>query len=310
MSDTSRSQLYFAKESTYGVAPTGAFTALRFTGESLQHNQDTIESAEIRADRQVSDVVRNSISATGDINFELSYGTFDEFLAAALGSAWQTGVPSAGTDRLTSGTTESSYTFEKFFSDINEYVIYTGMQVSALSLKIVPGAIVTGTMSFLGKRGTAQGTRQSASYVAAPTNPVVNAIDHISAITEGGVAFTGSPLEINLNINANLRGKPAIGVLGNSDIGMGRLMITGSFKYYYDNRTVYNKFLNDTASSLTFKIIDQPGNEYFINLPRIKYTSGGPVSPGIDQDVMPDLAFTAYLDPATSASIRIERNPA
>jgi len=309
MADTSRSQLYYIPEVTYGVAPSGAYKALRFTGESLAQAQETTESQEIRSDRQVSDVIRNAISATGDVNFELSYGTFDDFIAAALGGTWATGVPVAGTDRVASGTTEKSFAIEKYFSDIGEYILYTGMQVSQMSMKIVPGAIVTGSMSFLGAKAVASGTSASSSLVAAPTTQVVNAIDHITAITEGGVAFTGSPLEINLNINGNLRGKPAIGVLGNADIGMGRLLVTGSFKYYYANRTLYNKFLNDTATSLSFKIVDTANNEYLINLPKIKFTSGSPVSPGIDQDVMPDLAFTAYLDPATSASIRIERNP-
>lgn len=302
MSDTSRSQLFFAPEITWGVAPGGAYTALRFTGESLGQNSDTTESQEIRSDRQVADVVRNSIEASGDINFELSYEALDPFLEAVLGGTW-TG------DVLDNGTAEKSFSIEKKFDDIGEYVLFKGCQISTLSLKIVPGQIVTGTMSILGKNAVASGATDSSSIIPASTNPVTNAIDNINTIEEGGSAFTGSPLEINLTFNANLRSKPAIGVLGAADIGQGRILVSGSFKYYYEERALYSKFLNDTPSSLAFTVTDQLTNSLEFFLPRIKYISGNPVSPAIDQDVMPDLAFTAYLDPTTGVTARVTRTP-
>jgi hypothetical protein len=70
-----------------------AYNELRHTGESLKQDTTTQESNEIRDDRQVADVKRSSVSASGDINFELSYGAFDDFIAAALmSSGWSTQV--------------------------------------------------------------------------------------------------------------------------------------------------------------------------------------------------------------------------
>ena len=90
MSDADRVGLAFVEETTYGETPTGpapTLQELRFTGESLNQNTDSISSAEIRDDRQVPDVIRTGISAQGGIDLEMSYDAYDEFLAAALHSA-------------------------------------------------------------------------------------------------------------------------------------------------------------------------------------------------------------------------------
>lgn len=83
-----RIQLGFVEESTYGVNPTGSnLQKLRITAESLAKSTNTTQSAEIRPDRQVSDVIRTGISVEGGFDFELSYGSFDKLIAAALFSA-------------------------------------------------------------------------------------------------------------------------------------------------------------------------------------------------------------------------------
>jgi hypothetical protein len=91
MSDADRVGLAYVVESTFGVTPSGPPTLqdLRFTGESLKQETGTVSSTEIRSDRQVVDVIRTNRNAAGDINLELSYGAYDDFLAAALAdSAW------------------------------------------------------------------------------------------------------------------------------------------------------------------------------------------------------------------------------
>jgi hypothetical protein len=66
---------------------------LRHTGEALKQDTATTISEEIRDDRQISDILRTGLSASGGINFELSYGTYDDFLKAILNSsAWSSEV--------------------------------------------------------------------------------------------------------------------------------------------------------------------------------------------------------------------------
>ena len=114
MSDSDRVSIQIGKEgangsSGFGVAPTSAYEATRFTSESLTGDTSSTNSASIRPDRNVEDVVRTSVSANCelaqemDLNFRKPDGTASialELMAATLG----TSVQAAGNLSLTLGT--------------------------------------------------------------------------------------------------------------------------------------------------------------------------------------------------------------
>lgn len=103
MSDTNRAQLSFAKEVAWGLFPTAAGTPqvdLRFTGETFGFNIANIQSAEIRSDRQVTDLIQTGADASGGYNFELSYddnGIAEVFKGALWASTWSTPILSKKT---------------------------------------------------------------------------------------------------------------------------------------------------------------------------------------------------------------------
>ena len=88
-------------ESVFGTTPaTPALKELRFTGESLNYNLSNVVSEEIRADRMTSDLVQVQSDAAGDLNVELSYDAYDDFIQAALAGTWSTplNISSSGID--------------------------------------------------------------------------------------------------------------------------------------------------------------------------------------------------------------------
>lgn len=90
MSDSSRHSLYAIPEVTYGVTPatTPAFDTVRHTGATLGITKGTFVSEEQRPDRQISDMRHGTKQTGGEIQFELSYGSFDKFLEAVLCGTW------------------------------------------------------------------------------------------------------------------------------------------------------------------------------------------------------------------------------
>jgi len=86
-STTNRVLISSLKESTFGVTPAGNLQKMRMTGETLKGDTNTVDSAEVRDDRMLSDVLRTLQNASGEVNFELSYGTYDEWFESALMSA-------------------------------------------------------------------------------------------------------------------------------------------------------------------------------------------------------------------------------
>ncbi|WP_439515210.1 phage tail tube protein [Oceanibaculum nanhaiense] len=91
MADSNRVSLRSVRESVWGETPASpAMTALRITGESLKYQMRTARSNEIRPDRMVADIPQVGASVSGDIGMELSYGSADDFLMAALfADDWQ-----------------------------------------------------------------------------------------------------------------------------------------------------------------------------------------------------------------------------
>ncbi len=92
MADSSRTQLFYAKESNWGEVPSSAMTELRFTGEGLGYTIDTTTSNEVRSDRQITDLIQTSSSATGNVNLEWSYGAYDDLIESAFYSAWSDAI--------------------------------------------------------------------------------------------------------------------------------------------------------------------------------------------------------------------------
>lgn len=89
LASSNRAQLRWIKESVFGVTPTtGNPNDLRMTGESLAFAISTDTSKEIRSDRQVTDLVQTSASASGDINYEFSYAEYDPLIAAVMQNDW------------------------------------------------------------------------------------------------------------------------------------------------------------------------------------------------------------------------------
>jgi hypothetical protein len=78
------------KEVTWGVTPSAGedLTQIRYTGESLDANQETTVSKEIRADRMTADLVPVGQSAGGSFDFEMSYNAFDDWIEGAMFSTF------------------------------------------------------------------------------------------------------------------------------------------------------------------------------------------------------------------------------
>ncbi len=107
IAETSQTRLAIIKETVYGQTPANpSFRKLRYTGDTLNHNRQNITSNEIRPDRNVADLVQVAGGAEGAVNFELSYGAFDDLIAAALCSAW-------ATDQIKNGVEKPSFSLEK-----------------------------------------------------------------------------------------------------------------------------------------------------------------------------------------------------
>lgn len=296
-------------EVTYGVTPaTPAFDDIRHTSCSLALTKSSLESAEITPDRQIKHFRHGNKSVAGDIGIELSYTTFDALLEAALGGAWDADVPALGTDQLQVGTTRRSFTAERIFANlaIPEYHRYKGLEVNSFSLTVAPDAIVSGSFTCI-----AQGYEIDTAIIAGATYnaaSVTEPFDSFSGvITEGGVTI-GIVTSVDMTLENGLNPLFVVGSAETIDPSIGKSRVTGTVNVFFESKTLLEKFVNETPSSLVFTLVDPDGNAYDFTLPNIKYTGGQPDVSG-EGEIVIALPFTALYDSTEGSNLTIERTP-
>lgn len=105
IADSSRASIAYVEEPPTGLAGTEVFRLLRNAGSSLEGSITASPTEEIRADRQISGSSHISASNSGDINLQLSYGEYDDFLEAVLESAAWTNFTATATDFVNATST-------------------------------------------------------------------------------------------------------------------------------------------------------------------------------------------------------------
>lgn len=213
-------------------------------------------------------------------------------------------------DVIKVGTTKKSFTIEKAYlgQDTPKYIVFKGMVPGTLELNFQVGQILNGRVSFLGTDADVNSASLDASPTAAPTNSVMNAINDIARISENGSAVTGPNYiqSMTLTINNALREQVGIGTFGLVGIGAGDAEIQGNMTTYFGSYDLYERFINNTASSL-FSVVRKSGKGYVFSAPNVKLMNGTVQSGGRNQDVLVNCGYMALYDSTTATSFQIDR---
>ena len=215
----SRHRLAAIAEVTYGTTPaTPAFATLRHNSCNIGLSKDAVESEEIRGDRQITCFRHGNKSVGGDIEGELVYGEYDDLIQAALCGAWNTDV-------LKAGTTRRSFTIERTFQDITQYVRYTGCEVNSMNISLSPNSMVSVSFGFVGKDQSIAQTAIASSTYSALTDTCQ--FDSFTAtINEGGSAIA-LVTEANITLENGIEPQFVVGSATTLRPSIGRSNVTG-----------------------------------------------------------------------------------
>jgi len=297
-STQSRHSLAYVAEGAYGITPASpSLTQLRHTGCDLALSKKTIESDEIRDDRQIAHLRHSLHTVRGDIDMELSYGTYDPLLAAACCSSWSDDVLKTGTDA-------QSLTFERAFTDINQYQVFTGCLVDELNLSVQPESLVSGRFSVLGQTMTAQGSPLDAAVDA---GSAYAPMDSFSGVLEEAGAALGLVAGIDLKIENGIEPAYVLGADSATAMTAGRSRISGEITAYFEDNSLIAKFINAEQSSLKLSV-SGAGGSYDILLPNILYT-GADIPVKGDRITTLTLPFVALYDGGEDTNLKITRIP-
>ncbi len=228
--------------------------------------------------------------------------TLDASTPCSVASA--TALCKVATSRLFNGTTLRSFTMEKAFNDVTQIFAFKGMYPSKFSTSFASGQLTEGTFSFIGKNATrGTSTTLPGSTAASQTYEIQNAVTGVGHIWEAGVPLTSTYIKsMSMDLDSGLRAQDAIGNLGMIGAGIGTFMAKGSIELYFADGTMYDKFLNDTFTSIILSTEDAAGNGYVFTFPRVMLTSGKIEAGSKDQDLMASFEWQAYSDKANATA--------
>lgn len=110
-------------ESTRGTTPsTPTLLPLRLTGNTLTLSRSQLESNEQRSDRHVAAFKLGNNSVAGNLEFELTFATFDDWLQALMGGTW-------ATKATMTETTLSATNSDSSFNDSGNAFVTNGFEV-------------------------------------------------------------------------------------------------------------------------------------------------------------------------------------
>lgn len=299
--DTNSTRLAWVAETVEGETnSTPSFQNLRYTGESLNYNVETVNSNEIGR-RDITDQIKIGEMASGNIQGELSYGTYEFLFESLLGGTFASNV-------LKNGTYRHSFTFEETFETGSPDMFhrYIGVMANSMALDISKKSVATVDFGLMGRSASvAEAAIAGATYANANDKPVLNASDDIQAITLGSLNECIESL--SMSVAANLREQQCIGSASLSGIGLGGFEVTGSLTAYFQSNDLLNATVNQTKLPLSITIGRDENEKYKIVLPAIKLSSPKIEATGRNGDVMAQFNYTAIFDASEACTMKITR---
>lgn len=307
--NSSETELGYIEEVVWGVTPASPapeFQLLNIVGESLSVNRENVNSDEINPTRNVTENIQVGGDAGGSIDGEMSYGNFDDLIASALFSDWN-----SGTGAIVNGVTEKSFTIQRKQTrgtGTPVYSLFKGMVVNTMSLNINAKNKVTTSFTFVGKGGNV-GNVVTGSNKDATTTPIFDASNAFK-LTE---CFSLNPLPdvmtLTLNIDNELTGKPVAGSKELLHVTAGRCNVSGSASFYFKDKGMMELFLAGTGGKLEFSIghTKTGSGKYVFNIPSTKITSANHYSPSNGEDVMLNINWQGENNSTLKGTIKITK---
>jgi hypothetical protein len=281
-------------ETTPGVTPaTPTMIQIPVTKFDLELTQNTYEDTSIFADRMEHNSIAGLRKVTGSLAANLSHVNYAPILQTAMFNTFVSKV-------LKTGTNWNTLTFEEYDAVTATGFVSTGCFADKLAIKVPVNGVVTVDATI---NGMSQ-TNETAPLSASPTAPVVEVpFTHLGGtIMEGGSAIAYLTA-IDLTID---NGATELSVLGaQTPVGYtpGLSKVTGTLTAWVPNLTLFNKYFNQTQTSVNFTLTDGTNTLEF-NMPNVVYTSAKHPVAG-EKAVALTIAFKAIKDATTGSNLII-----
>lgn len=303
-SQGSRAGLSYVAETVFGTTPvTPSLIQLPYTTHTLNLTKERVTGNDIQPDRMVRVDRHGNRSVAGDITVDLRKADYDPLLESAFFGTFATNV-------LKVGTTPKFFSIEDAATDISQFRLFTGMAVSSLAVSIRPNQMVTGTFSMVGKDMTISGTSVDAVKTASSVNQPFDSYSGALSIGTAGGALAAAAIVtgIDFTINNALAPTFVVGSSATPQLEYGMATVEGTITAYFEDATLINRFINETATGLQVVVDDPTGlSDYTWLFPRVKI-NGADVPVDNPSSRIITMPFVALYDTTEATNIKLTRS--
>lgn len=297
-----QTQVSLVAQTAFGTIPaTPAFTNIRVTKSSLGPNKFQIASEELRADRARSDIMLAGYAASGNLQGELSYASWDDVIAAALMSSWTTNA-------IANGVTPSFFAIEERVEQgaTDTYIRTTGCMVDQLTLDLTPRQAVQINATIKARNQSyGEAAIAGATYAAANTNAIIATPYGVASLTVG--SYTLKVAKLSLQIANNLRDRLVVDSPYSEEFGLGQCLVTGSMDVYFQDKALLEAAMAHANAALSATIGTETNKKYTISLPRVVFGEPNLSERNVTSDIMLTVPFEATYDTTATKVIGITR---
>ena len=297
MSSGAKIRLYACEEAVLGTTPANPvwYTVRRVT-DSLTENVTTEDSSEVVDSRFRQGAVVTEAEVTGQLEFELSLGTFDLFLNVLAFNNWAANALSFG------GGVRKSLTLVKVFEDIGQVFIYRGIQVNTGEMTIQTTGKITGNFGLVGSSFTRQQVNPVTNPIPASTRPLVS-MPNVEKLLINGQSIQGKAClqTLTINFSNNLE---AIRCIGSGkytpEFYLEKMMdigVNANFMFSATSASWIDAIKTRDVFTLTFDITDTKGSKYSFNFPQLEVKEANHPDGGGDDIITIDINFALRTSP-------------
>lgn len=200
------------------------------------------------------------------------------------------------------GHTQTSFTVEERYTDINQFERFIGCKVNSMAVQIPSNGLATVDFALVGK------DMDRATNTAYFTSPTAQSTTGIFAGANGAVMLNGALVALvssaDFSIERATENAVVVGSNSLANIFNGRITASGNMSLYFVDGVVRDLFANESEVSLVFALTEgnlANSNVLTVTFPRIKVSSADKAD--AENGIMQSVAFTALENSVTSAGL-------
>ncbi len=200
------------------------------------------------------------------------------------------------------GSVFQSFFFQKQLATAL-FLQYPGSVPIGGSISASVGNFFSGDMQFLSKsqdKATTDGS--TGAQVAAGAGVVMDTVNGIGSVYRGAAVIAATVTKADLKWQMNsARMQYGMGSVAAAGYGKGLLEVSGTLEVYFKDFSLYDEFISETGSMVSFRAVDGTGAGYQFTIPNATIMNPNIVAGGPSQDIM--ASFQLEGNPSASSGI-------